>query len=182
MKVCLSGAQSCGKTTLLDRLKPLYPKGRFIKEVVRSLNKPVNNEASIETQLFIYLKHCQNLMEPGELVFYDRGLIDSVVYARVLSSKYPNFIETALAGNDLLKAFKNSYDLYFYLPPNIPLIGDGFRSMDSSYRQEVSDVFLDVFKEHQIPYVSLEGTIEERLSTIALILEKYNKDVHNKEK
>ena len=48
--------------------------------------------------------------------------------------------------------------------------------MDSSYRQEVSDVFLDVFKEHQIPYVSLEGTIEERLSTIALILEKYNKE------
>jgi nicotinamide riboside kinase len=179
MKVCLSGAQSCGKTTILDRLKPLYPKGLFIKEVVRSLNKPVNNEASIETQLSIYAKHCQNLMEPEKrkLVFYDRGLIDSVVYARILSSKYPDFVEVALLGDFLLKTLKGFYDLYFYFPPNIPLIDDGFRSMDSSYRQEVSSVFLDVFNEHQIPYIALEGTIEERLLKIELTLEKYNKDV-----
>ena len=173
MKICFCGPQSCGKTTILREIKSYYPNALYVEEVIRGLNRKINLEASSETQLLIFLKHCQNLFEKNELVFYDRGIIDSVAYARVSCGRNKLSPDILTIGENLLDDLKNEYDLYFYFPPNIPLVYDGIRSIDESYRNEAHEAYTNIFKEKNIDYYPLTGSISDRIQFIDAKIKEY---------
>ena len=90
MIVSFTGAQSTGKTTLLNILKSKNKDINFIDEVTRRINReydlPINESGSTLTQLMIIADHVANIFRKydSDLVILDRCIIDGLVYSEWL--------------------------------------------------------------------------------------------------
>jgi predicted ATPase len=127
----ITGAASCGKTTLIDLLAAkgyrtvpetarLYidgemAKGRTIREI--RANGPAFQRLLIDLQLQI-----ERGLRPSDLLFLDRGVPDCFAYCRVFGSN----------PNELLRdCFHHRYASVFMLDP-LPFHKDGARDEDAS--------------------------------------------------
>jgi nicotinamide riboside kinase len=61
----------------------------------------------------------------------------------------------------------NPYDLVFYIPIEFPLEKDGVRFEDDEYQKIIDLQIIKYLKRYKIPYITLTGTLEERLKQIA---------------
>ncbi len=122
MRVVLTGASSCGKTTLVNKLKKrgyqiLDETARPIIEERKKLYGEVGDLKSLE--LDILDKQLQKESElNGTLVFLDRGLGDVVAYSKIFFDTMPDRIKNLEIGN--------RYDIIFLLE-QLPLEKDGIR-------------------------------------------------------
>ena len=84
MKIAFTGAQSTGKTTLLQAVKSneeFRYKYEFIDEITRRMVKKglkINEAGGNTTQLLIMNEHIKNLLYQN--VIMDRCVLDGVVY------------------------------------------------------------------------------------------------------
>jgi predicted ATPase len=134
----ITGAQSCGKTTLIDRLAEMgyqtapecarqyfereFGRGRTLEEL---LADPVALEFGIaELQLCL-----ERELRPGEVTFLDRGLPDVLTFFRFWG----------MDPNELLpECFRFRYASVFMLD-RLPIEGDGLRIEDerlAAYQDE----------------------------------------------
>lgn len=169
MKIAIVGAQCTGKTTLLNVLKevPEFKDYLYVKEIVRSLNKEksikINTEADFDSQLSIFKKHSEILEKDNFIT--DRSSIDAMVYS------YRNFQHGLFDESEFLEfegLFLNTaylYDKVFFLPVEFELESDGFRSTDREFQQEINNLFFEIFRTYEIDFVSLTGSLQERLDT-----------------
>ena len=90
MIVSFTGAQSTGKTTLLNHLVDKNPYVTFVEEVTRRVkrefNLPINEDGGNVTQYMIMADHVANVYRKteSELTVLDRCAVDGVVYTRWL--------------------------------------------------------------------------------------------------
>jgi len=61
---------------------------------------------------------------------------------------------------------KYPYDLVFYIPIEFPIEKDGLRFEDEHYQEIIDLQILKLLKRYKIPYITVSGTIEERLAII----------------
>ena len=184
MIVSFTGAQSTGKTTLLNILKSKNKDINFIDEVTRRIsreyNLPINEDGGNLTQLMIMADHIANVYKKydGELVILDRCVVDGLVYTQWLFANR----KVTSSMNDIAINIYNSlydkYDIIFYTDPaDVELVDDGERSADKKFRNDIINSF-----EHRIKelnnVVVLSGTVEERLETVKKTFEKYNLDIN----
>jgi len=175
--ISFSGAQSSGKTTLLkacdiESLDPLSPFNgyTFIPEVTRLVkskyNLPINENGSNLTQLCIINQHIENfLTSKNSNVIMDRCILDGLVYTEYLAEKglvdpfvlsYARYIYDTLIKH---------IDIIFYTDPSIPLVDDGERSINVSFRNEIIDKFNFYIKDLK-NIVILRGSVKDRLDII----------------
>jgi len=125
----ITGAQSCGKTTLIDRLAEMgfrtalecarqhfeneFARGRTLEEILRD---PLAMEMGIaELQLCL-----ERELEAGRVAFLDRGLPDCLTFFRFFG----------LDPNEILRScFRYRYASVFVLD-RLPIEGDGLRIED----------------------------------------------------
>jgi len=127
----ITGASSSGKTTLIDRLseqgfRTVPEAGRqfFEKELAkgRSIEEIRQDRAAMTRQIYaLWLKLNQKL-QPGELMFLDRGLPDALSFYR-FAGMNPNQI--------LLDCFQHRYASVFILD-RLPYQQDGIRGGDDT--------------------------------------------------
>lgn len=127
----ITGASSSGKTTLIDRLseqgfRTVPEAGRqfFEKELAkgRSIEEIRQDRAAMTRQIYaLWLKLNQKL-QPGELLFLDRGLPDALSFYR-FAGMNPNQI--------LLDCFQHRYASVFILD-RLPYQQDGIRGGDDT--------------------------------------------------
>lgn len=139
--IIVSGAQCTGKSTLIKELKKIYPNISYQKEFVRkTLDKKDVNFADVEKQNKIF-EFQKNFILDNNFSISDRGPLDSLSYTAVLKEKgLSNFTE-----EDFISLEKRSLDFLksnyvisiWFLPNEIPLIEDGYRTMDENQRNEV---------------------------------------------
>jgi len=64
----------------------------------------------------------------------------------------------------------DKYDIIFYTDPSIPLVDDGERSVDVSFRNEIIDIFDNYIaldsKRLDTKIISLSGTVDQRMKTV----------------
>ena len=86
MRVSFTGAQSTGKTTLLNKCKEVYKDYKFVDEVTRYVRKTydvkINEIGGTETQLYILAEHIKNHLKPDENLILDRCILDGYVYTK----------------------------------------------------------------------------------------------------
>lgn len=200
--VSFSGAQSTGKTTLLNHLLKLnsdHPDITFVPEVTRRLKReygvPINEEATIMTQYLVMTDHYLNVHHINDrkdfkLKILDRCSLDGEVYVRYFANKF--FYEKDEYGRAPTGDFQTewesfarraammSYDLMMphydliFLPDHrdVPLVDDGERSASKHFRDSIIKGFeerIEDYKEcgKKMPkFVTLSGTVEQRLATI----------------
>ena len=187
-----TGAQSTGKTTLLNHLHKCngdYP-FEFIPEVTRLVMRdyemPINEEGDDLTQLLIMTEHVRNVYRNkadhlirGVHQIFDRCALDGIVYSLWLVEQ-GNINRRCYDACDLIyKELKDKYDIIFYTSPDdVKLVADGERSVDVKFRNDIINTFnLFLKRGYDGKVVVLKGSVEERLKTIKSTLAKHNIDI-----
>jgi predicted ATPase len=182
MIASFTGAQSTGKTTLLNHLVPRNHHISFVPEVTRLIKRryklPINEEGGDLTQYMIMNEHIHNVLThkaTNSHVILDRCALDGVVYTKWLAHNGKVSMDVYNYAEKIYNEIKSYYDVIFYTcPSDVVIEDDGERSTNIVFRNEVIELFNEYISKHDNIY-TLSGSVEKRLSTIQqILLEKYN--------
>lgn len=183
MIVSFTGAQSTGKTTLLNECKKVYDNEfDFVDEVTRLVkrdyNVPINEEGTDITQLFIINTHIENAFKvysKPKGVILDRCIVDGLVYTGYLALEGKVSKWVFKYAKNVFNMLLPKVDKIFYTNPgDVELVADGERSVDLEFRRKIIDLFELVFELYddklKNKLVILKGTVEERMEQIKMNL------------
>lgn len=167
MKICISGSQCVGKSTVLNELKkhPKLQDFNFISEIVRNLIKEgvqINKGADHQSQIRILEEHYKNTWKFDKFIT-DRCSIDAFVYATwdYLHGNY-TYDQHKIHEKMFLDSV-NRYDYFFYIPVEFDIIPDGVRAADTEYQKEIDDLFREIYRRYELIPYKLTGTLENRV-------------------
>ena len=184
-----TGAQSTGKTTLLNHLHKCnggYP-FEFVPEVTRLVMRdyemPINENGGDLTQMLIMTEHVRNVYKNkadhlirGVHQIFDRCALDGIVYSLWLRHNDKISRRCYDACDLIYEELKDKYDVIFYTDPgDVKLVDDGERSVDVKFRNDIINtfnIFLD--KGYDGKVVVLKGSVKERLETVKSTLAKHD--------
>lgn len=177
MIVVLTGAHSCGKSTLLEffRGKEGYV---CIDSVTRSTITPeerkVDNGVSEEGQWRMYRAILEKTAEirrmnhedPSKVYLLDRSIFDFIAYNRAFEKR--GWLNSLAAENIErgLKDLWENYDVVFYLPIEFKIVDDGVRSLDEDLRKDVDEEILNQILWNKVRTVKLNGSVRQRVESI----------------
>jgi hypothetical protein len=181
MRVSFTGAQSTGKTTLLNNCKEIYKDYKFVDEVTRYVRRTydvkINEIGGTETQLYILAEHIKNHLKPDENLMLDRCILDGYVYTKYQVNQGKVSEQVLHAFNGVFSVLIDKLDYIFYTDPSdVKLVDDGERSVDYKFRDDIIDIFEDLITYKMSPknrekVIRLKGSVEKRMQ----IIEKYLK-------
>jgi nicotinamide riboside kinase len=182
MIISFSGAQSSGKTTLLNKMQTLYPEYAYVPEVTRLVKRlyglSINEAGDDLTQLAIISQHLHNILlhrGKNHTVIMDRCSLDGVVYTQWLYDQGKVNLQTVMSANNVFRQTIELYDTIFYTNPrDVNIEDDGERSTDVKFREEIIELFDFYMKDFKHKIIVLNGTVEERLQQIKQHLQKNN--------
>ena len=184
MIVSFTGAQSTGKTTLINELSCLLQSADWtiVPEVTRLVKRQfdvdINELGGDDTQALIITQHLINSLSHKDNVIMDRCIIDGLVYTNYLYSEGKVSTDIVCYAEYMFNKLLPKLGLVFYTSPeDIPLEDDGERSTTTSFRDAIISEFEDILfyidKQYEGPEViRLEGSVEERLDIITTSLNK----------
>lgn len=169
MRIAFTSCSSQGKTTLVNELKKLdkFKDYTIFPSIQRTLSKGVLNFGTSEnttdfTQTCMMGTMVYNLITyPNQI--NDRSLICMMAY----SSVSPEVNNHKFLEEQFEEALKY-YDIIFYIPKEIPVQRDGFRSEDENYHILIDNTIKKYIKKYKnkVKFVEIKGTVEERMRKI----------------
>ena len=178
IKIALTGAQSTGKSTVIQGLRNSDFEFHFIDSPTRDIETGghgINENGDDETQLMITSNHIKKFALSQGISFFDRCALDGLVYTTYLwkQKKVSDYVlELAIATcRNLIK----QYDAVLYFPPEIDIIDDGIRSIDVGFRDDVVDIFESYLNDYRIPHAKITGTVKERVQKVLMIVDRIKK-------
>jgi len=169
MKIAISGAQSTGKTTLLNAIKKdfrrngMLQKYTFFDELTRKIHQEgikINEDGDDLTQLLTLNVHVNNIVYNNFVS--DRSIIDAVCYTHYLYSedKVSEWVMTY--ATNVMKKIVFLYDRIYYLPNELAIKDDGVRSNNETFRDDIVELFEYYIEEYNLPVIKLTGTVADR--------------------
>lgn len=170
MRIGITGAQSVGKTTLLNALRSEdFFKGYTIcDEVTREIKQmgfDINEAGSDLTQILIMQKHIANIFMYEDMLT-DRTSLDGLVYTTYLHISDNVSKSTLDKAYEIYKKTIEHYDYLFYIPPEFALVDDGVRSTDTSFRDGIVEIFEGYLEECPRKVITITGSVRERLNKV----------------
>lgn len=159
-KVSIMGPESCGKSTLTEKLAKYY-NTNFVEEYGRTLYEEKNGNLSIDDFMTISKERQRiendKLLSSNKIIFCDTEDITTYIFSKMYHPENYKIVEDYF----LDKISTPKYDIYLLLTPDCPSIQDGTRN------------FLDKRKEHYIEikkylnsigcnYIEIDGDWENR--------------------
>ena len=166
MKIAITGAQSTGKSTLLDALKKEYKDVQFIEEITRDLKAQgykINEDGNDNTQVQIMNLHKKYSDLEGDVI-YDRCALDGIVYTHYLYNQGNISEDVFQKSLGIFHEIINSYDKICYLKPEFDIVDDGERSVNIKFRDDIVDIFDYYIRTYNIEVINLTGSVNERVS------------------
>tara|TARA_R110000803_G_scaffold52398_8_gene107914 strand:+ start:3083 stop:3637 length:555 start_codon:yes stop_codon:yes gene_type:complete len=184
MIVSFTGAQSTGKSTLLERCRDdeKFLSYDFEPEVTRWVKKTyglsINEDGDEFTQLAILNRHMHNyLTYKDKDVVLDRCILDGLVYTQYLYNSGKVSVDVLDYASYLYRTLVDKIDIILYTEPDIPLVDDGERSVNVGFRKDIVDIFEEVLDSAaaSTKLVRLKGSVENRMKVIYNEIENYGK-------
>lgn len=178
MRIGIAGAQSVGKTTLLNALRsePEFKGYEICNEVTRRVSSyglPINEEGNDITQRLIMQEHIVNVFMYDNMIT-DRTVLDGFVYSSYLLTGQKINVNTYLYADRIFERVINYYDLLFYIPPEFDIKDDGVRSTDIKFRDDIANLFEYIINERMVPTIHLQGTVRERVGQVLKFVKEKN--------
>ncbi|MDH3927677.1 MAG: ATP-binding protein [Deltaproteobacteria bacterium] len=188
MIVSFTGAQSTGKTTLLNLIGDLNPYLDSVDEVTRRIKRefdlPINEDGSDVTQSMIMADHIANVYRKYDSdVILDRCAMDGVVYTHWLYNTGKVSKSVLKWAQTIYQELISNYDVIFYTSPDdVPLVDDGERSVNMDFRDDILTLFDDyisglIISGEADNIYKVKGTVEERMTFIKKVLEDKGLDI-----
>jgi nicotinamide riboside kinase len=170
MRIGICGAQSTGKTTLLNALRsePCFKHYSICDEVTRkvqSYNLPINEFGNDTTQKLIMHEHIVNVFM-NENMITDRTVLDGLVYTRYLYGNGVVKTETVKYAESVFSKVWSRYDYVFYIEPEFDIENDGVRSIDLNFRDSITDLFHDEIISQDLKVILIKGSVRQRVNTV----------------
>lgn len=175
MRIGITGAQSVGKTTLLNALRSekFFKDYAICDEVtrrVRSYGLPINEDGTGVTQRLIMNEHIVNVFM-NEKMLTDRTALDGLVYSTYLFKHKKIGDKTMQYVTDVFNRVWAQYDHVFYIVPEFEMEDDGTRSISKSFRDEIVEIFEWAIEKRKLSMTRVTGSVRNRVDTIIGILE-----------
>lgn len=184
-KIAFVGTSCIGKTSLIEYFRKKYalnPAVVFVEEaatiffrqhpeIVGPARQTVEFQAQIQA-LQIELEKAAYAQNP-RVIFTDRSALDAAAYV---------WSQGNFEGADELLDHSSdwiiTYSLIYLLDPEgVPFQNNEVRNESVEDRQLFHQAFLEMFRDKQIAYVLLSGTLEERIRTIENILIQFESQI-----
>lgn len=167
------GAPSTGKTTLATALAKHFNTS-WVPEYGREYWEMHNVDRRLTLDQLVEIAHGHRGREDhAALDARDILFIDTEAIVTQLFSKYYHG-EVHPELQRMADSSPNRYDLFFLCDTDIPYADTPDRSGEAN-RSTFQAWMIEEMKVRRIPYVTLTGTLEERVSTAAAILDGYRK-------
>jgi len=189
MIISFTGAQSTGKTTLLNLIRDKNYEFNYVDEVTRRIkreyNLPINESGGDITQSMIMADHIANVYRKGDhdVTVLDRCAVDGVVYTQWLYNNGQVKKATLDHAKLMFQMLIGSYDAIFITSPvDVELEDDGERSTNVKFREDIQSLF-DMYIGHLMVdnmdenVFVVAGTVEERMNYIQKVLAKKGLDI-----
>ena len=175
MRIGITGAQSVGKTTLLNALRSekFFKNYAICDEVtrrVRSYGLPINEDGTGVTQRLIMNEHIVNVFLHDNMLT-DRTALDGLVYSTYLFKHKRIEDKTMRYVTEVFNSVWEKYDHVFYIEPEFEIEDDGTRSVNKAFRDEIVDIFEHVIEKRKLTMTRVSGSVRNRVDTIIGILE-----------
>ena len=175
MRIGITGAQSVGKTTLLNALRS--EKGLLgftvcdeVTRRVKGYGLPINEDGTDVTQQLIMQEHIVNVFMYENMIT-DRTALDGLVYTSYLHRTGKVSIETLIKVRNIFKKVWPKYDYVFYIEPEFGIVDDGIRSVDIKFRNEIAELFETIIEKEKLSVIRVSGSVRTRVTTIIDMLE-----------
>ena len=157
-KIALIGTHGTGKTTLAHELvaksKKLGINTEFLGEIARVCPLPINeNQIRESGEWMIFEQNAKELEHTGkcDLLIEDRSIFDPYVY------HFRKFGEDRFLRGVVVEKSRK-YASLIKVPINKKwLVNDNVRSTDKDFQIEVDELFTQLLRELDIPYVNYES-------------------------
>lgn len=177
MKIAFIGADSTGKTTLINEVAQAcsHMKVVTIKNVSReviSRGFPLAKKATVESYAN-YIgdqlrKEREAEMQGFEILLSDRSILDTIINCKV-----NNQVTNNRVADYFIQMFyevwyleARSYSLYVHCPIEFPLVEDGVREIDMQYRSLIGKKIKELLEEYKIPNITVSGSVKARLDSV----------------
>lgn len=175
MRIGITGAQSVGKTTLLNALRSekFFTSYTICDEVtrrVRSYGLPINEDGTGITQRLIMNEHIYNVFMFDKMLT-DRTALDGLVYTSYLTKKGRVDASVLKHVRQVFDRVWRKYDHVFYIEPEFDIVDDGVRSVDKNFRDEIAELFDSVIEKEKLSMTRVKGSVRNRVDTVIGILE-----------
>lgn len=170
MRIGITGAQSTGKTTLLNALRsePYFKDYAICDEVTRRVqnyNLPINEHGNDVTQRLIMHEHIVNVYMNDNMIT-DRTVLDGLVYTLYLYGRGNVKQETVSYVRNVFNKVWQAYDYVFFIEPEFLIENDGIRSIDVSFRDSIVKLFRDEIIANNLEVVYINGSVRQRVNTV----------------
>ena len=189
MIISFTGAQSTGKTTLLNLIRDKNYDFNYVDEVTRRIkreyNLTINESGGDITQSMIMADHIANVYRKGDhdVTVLDRCAVDGVVYTQWLYNNGQVEKATLDHAKLIFEMLIEEYDAIFITSPvDVELVDDGERSTNIEFREDIQSLF-DMYIGHLMVdnkdknVFVVAGTVEERMNYIQKVLAKKGLDI-----
>lgn len=173
-RIILTGAQCTGKTTLMNELtKDGTKKLSIAREtaIKNGWNPETGSSEDYQKNLF---KELYKAVSSKKNYVSDRGL--TCVAAYTFSGVVENKISKKTADSQYIKLQKFHKDnpdiLVVYVPIEFEIESDGVRNIDKDNQLKMDFLIKNLLDTAEIPYITVTGTVEERVKQIEDALAK----------
>lgn len=178
MRIAISGAQSVGKTTILNALRSekIFKDYHVANEVTRRVKGyglPINEFGGDSTQRLIMQEHIVNTFMYDNFIA-DRSAWDGFVYTAYLWSNGRVSHDTLDFARSVFMKVQPTYDLQFYIEPEFDIVDDGVRSVDKAFRDDIIRIFESTAIDYKMNAVRLSGSVRERVEQVLTAIELAN--------
>lgn len=178
MIVCLTGAHSCGKSTLVEFFRG---KEGFecIDSVTRSTiskeDRKVDGVENLDKAQYAILDNIgkatlelvkRNAEDPDKIYLLDRCVFDFIAYTRCFAKKGLVSQECLETVTNTLDKYWKYYDLVGYLPIEFPIVSDGVRSEDEELRAQVDREIRGQILWDEVRAIELNGSVLQRVESL----------------
>ena len=170
VRVAFSGAQSTGKTTLLNALRESadFKDSKFWDEITRQIKEQgfeINEQGTDATQLKIMQEHKRRVQaNDSGLVIFDRCSLDGLVYTQYLYNRGQLTKETLDEATRVFEETISSWDAIFFLRPEFEIVDDGVRSVNVEFHRNIVFLFDHFIEKYNLQVIRLTGSVEERVN------------------
>lgn len=179
MLISFTGAQSSGKTTLLNHWNDRSDRWNVVPEITRKIKRQgleINDTSSkyTDTQIAILADHLNNIFSYSNTdmdTILNRCIVDGFIYTRYfrMEGKVDEFTDRIFSY--MLGKYISKYDCIFYTSPyDVALINDGERSMCESFRNKIIKLYEELILDKYPNVFVLDGSVESRYNKMVEII------------